>query len=158
MTTNMNIQETEPARQAQQPQRTIGRNILRHALGLLAFLVISVVGTIGYVILMLHGFNVGRTGFGLAGAIIIIPIWALALGVLAWLPVMLMHERRRGAMSQARAALFAGVIAFVFSIIVFGPPGFGLRGGAPFLGYAMVIIVILGALAHNAIARRRATS
>lgn len=131
-----------------------GTGARRHGLGLLVFLLLGVVTAMAYLVVVANWLGAGGDGFGLAAAIIAMPVWSLGFGVFLWLPLWLIHDRLWGAMSGARALLisFAGGLLLVLFFV--GPGGFTLRGGAILMNYFVMPMLVLGAWSHNAIMRR----
>lgn len=126
----------------------------RHALGVLLFPVIGFVVGISWLVVTAKFLGVGTTGFGNAAIILVMPVWALLMGALLWLPWWLIHRRFLGRMSGVRALLSGAAIGVLVTMVMTGPAGFTMRGGAELLGYAIMAVMAAGGMAHNAILNR----
>lgn len=127
----------------------------RHILGLLLFPVIGLAVAAAWLSFTAKVLGIGTTGFGNAAAIVVMPVWAIGMGLLVWLPWWLFHNKKWGAMGAGRAILSGVVGGLLVSMILMGPSGFTTRGGAAVMGYAVVVIMAVGGLIHNAILNRR---
>jgi len=134
--------------------KTSKPTLISHLLGLLLFPLIGLL--VGFIWLWFttRVLGVGRTGFGNAAAIIVMPIWGLGLGLLVWLPWWFLHNRKWGAMSTGRALLSGAIGSVVISFIMMGPNGFTTRGGAVLMAYALIAIFMIGGWLHNSIVER----
>ena len=140
-----------------EPRPGKARTIIRHVLGLLAFPAAGLAVALVWLWFTTQILGVGRTGFGNAAAIIVMPLWATGVGLVVWLPFWLVHSRKWGAISASRALLSGAVIGALVSLVFTGPRGFTAQGGATLMAYAVIVFCMLGAAAHNAIAHRRAS-
>ena len=131
-----------------------GLFIGRHVLGLVAFAVIGLIVAFLWLWFTTRVLGVGRTGFGNATAIIMMPLWGIGMGLLVWLPWWLLHRRKWGNMSAGRALISGALAGLLVSLLLTGPRGFTTQGGAVLMAYAVILIGMLGAFAHNALLRR----
>jgi len=136
-------------------ENTAKSTIGRHILGLLLFPVIGLAVAAAWLSFTTQVLGVGKTGFGNAAAIVVMPVWAIGMGLLVWLPWWLFHRKKWGAMGAGRAILFGVLGGLLVSMILMGPSGFTTRGGAAVMGYAVIVILTVGGLVHNAILNRR---
>jgi hypothetical protein len=123
--------------------------IVMHAVGLLAFVMIGVGVAILYLLIVGRMLGRGGDGFGLTASIFVFPILAFTSGLFCWLPLWLLHNYRVGAMPASRAGLLGLIVGVLISIVIAGPNGFALSGGAPMFSYFTMVITTLGGVVHN---------
>jgi hypothetical protein len=130
--------------------------IINHFIGLVAFAFVGFVIAIIYLLIVgrMFGRGSGMDGLALAASIVTFPMLAAMCGLLGWVPLWLLHNRRLGRMSAARALLLGLLLGLVVSLITAGGNGFVLRGGAPLFNYFFTLIVAGGAVCHNWIVLR----
>jgi hypothetical protein len=128
--------------------------IVKHFVGIVAFVLIGVGAAILYLLIVGKLLGRGGDGFGLTAALFMFPILACTTGVLCWLPLWLLHNHRWGPMPALRALLLGAFIGALVSMVIAGPGGFLLRGGAPLFNYFLILILALGGLVHNRVMAR----
>lgn len=127
---------------------------LKHVGGLLLFPVIGLGVSIVWLIIVTQILGLGKEGFGFAGVLIAIPIYAFGFGLLVWLPVWLIHDRKFGVMSPLRSILIGLIAGFILAILLAGLRSFGPAPGAQYFGWAILAVTSIGAWAHNKILNR----
>jgi hypothetical protein len=130
--------------------------VVRHIVGVVAFVMIGVAMAFLYLLIVGKLLGRGGDGFGLTAAILMFPILAGSAVLFCWLPLWFLHHHRLGAMSPGRALLLGSAIGALIAIVIAGPSGFALRGGAPLFNYFLILIVASGALVHNWVVARGA--
>ncbi len=125
-----------------------------HTLGLLAFPIIGLIVALMWLWFTTGILGVGRTGFGNTAAILTMPIWAISMGLLMWLPLWLIHRWKWGAMNSARALIIGAFLGSLASLFLTGPSGFTTQGGSVLMAYAVIAICMMGGWSHNAIVQR----
>ncbi len=125
-----------------------------HALGMLAFPIIGLIIAFIWLWFTAGILGVGRTGFGNAAAILVMPIWAISMGLLIWLPLWLFHKWKWGVMNSARALIIGAFLGGIVSMFLTGPSGFTTQGGSVLMAYAVIAICMMGGWSHNAIVQR----
>ena len=129
---------------------------MRSVLALLLFPLVGLVGAIGYVFLI--GRVLGRGDLALVGAIVTLPVFTLLCGIL-WFGLLRWLEGKAGRqMGTAGALVLSAGVAVTFGLVVVGPRGFTLAGGAELINFSLLVLVAIGALLHRRVSGGSPTS
>ena len=123
--------------------------VVKHFVGIVAFVMIGVGVAILYLLIVGKLLGRGGDGFGLTASAAAFPIFAGTSAVFCWLPLWLLHNHRWGVMPAARALLLGAAIGAALAIVIGGPTGFLLRGGAPLFNYFLILLLAAGGFVHN---------
>ncbi len=130
--------------------------IVPHLVGIVTFVLIGVAVAIFYMLIVGKLLGRGGDGFGLVGAIFTLPVLAGTSAIFCWLPLWLLHNHRLGTMSPQRALVLGAGIGALVAIVIAGPNGFMLSGGAPLFNYFLILMLAAGAFVHNWVLTRPA--
>ena len=125
--------------------------VLRHMVGLILFPAIGFVVAILWLMFVTKVLGIGQTGFGLAAVVVVLPIYAIGFGVLAWLPIWILYDRKKGQMSSLTALIIGLVTGFILVLVVAGFRSFGPAPGAQYFGWALLAMTTIGGWSHNKI-------
>ena len=131
--------------------------IVQHLVGVVAFVLIGLGVALLYMLIVGKLLGRGGEGFGLTAAILTFPLLACTSAVFCWLPLWLLHNHRLGVMPPGRALLLGGLIGAVIAVVIAGPGGFLLSGGAPLFGYFLILMLAAGGFVHNRVASGKAS-
>jgi hypothetical protein len=120
--------------------------LINHFIGVIAFPLAGFAVAILYLLIVgtVLGRGSGMDGMALAASIITFPFLAGACGLLVWVPLWLLYDRRLGRMSAGRALLLGALLGLLVSMLIAGPGGFLLRGGSPLFNYFFPVILAAG--------------
>ena len=125
--------------------------VLRHLVGLILFPVFGIVVAFLWLQLVTRILNIEQSGFGVGAAIVAFPIYAILYGLLIWLPIWGLYNRKRGEMSSRTAIMIGLVTGMILVIFVAGFRSFGPAPGAQYFGWAILAITTIGGWTHNKI-------
>jgi hypothetical protein len=130
--------------------------LVRHFVGIAAFVMIGAAVAMAYLLVVGRLLGRGGDGFGVTASAMAFPVLAGTSALLCWLPLWLLHQHRWGTMPPGRALLLGATIGAVIALVIGGPNGFLLRGGAPLFNYFLIGMLAAGAFVHNWILERHA--
>ncbi len=125
-----------------------------HVVGLAAYVMVGVGVAMLYLFVVGKLLGRGGEGFGLTASIFMFPILSFTTGLFCWLPLWLLHDYSVGPMPTSRALLLGFIVGLLIGIVIAGPSGFVLQGGAPLVNYFVVLLTTTGAVVHNWAASR----
>ncbi len=125
--------------------------VLRHLVGLILFPAIGFAVAFLWLMFVTRVMGISQTGFGTGAAVVVFPIYASVYGLLIWLPIWFLYDRKRGQMSSRAAILIGLGTGLILVIVVAGFRSFGPAPGAEFFGWAILAITTIGGWSHNKI-------